>query len=222
MLCNCSWELDVVLLSMWMTRAAGLTMTFPQLGSELQAQVGVLVVGGLPLEAEATDPEEVRLPHHEAGRGAEVDRQRRVVVVRAPDGALAHLDHVAGRQRDAPHLLDPSVGVEEHRPDRGDVRVGPHGRAERLDPTGLHEGVVVEEDHVVAAGIVDADVVSLAEVPVRADLDQDEVVPGVAPAQDGELLGVGPVVHDDDLPDQRRSAPRPVPSRHSTVVVAWL
>ncbi len=87
----------------------------PAPGPELQAQVGVLVVRRLPFEAEAADLEKVGPPHHEAGGGAEVDRARRVVVVRAPDGALADLHHVAGRERDAAHLLDPAVRVEEHR-----------------------------------------------------------------------------------------------------------
>ena len=168
---------------------------------QLEAEVGVLVVRRLPFEPEAADLEKVRFPHHEAGRRAEIHRVGCVVVVRSPHGPLPHLDHVAGRQGQCSHLLDATVRIEEERTHCGNVRIA-HGRAERLDPAGLHKGVVVEEDDVVAAGSVDADVVAFAEEAVLTHLKEDEVTLRMAQAQYGELLGGGAVVHQDDLPDQ--------------------
>jgi len=177
----------------------GVDHDLPATGPELQAQIGILVVRRLPFEAEATDLEKVRSPHHEACRGTEIDRARRVVVVRPPDRSLADLDHVAGRQRESAHFLDPAIRIEKHGAYRGDARIAFHGRTQRFDPTGLHEGVVVEEDNVVTASFVHADVVALAEEPVFTYLNEREVALSMARTQNGEFVGVGPVVHDDDF-----------------------
>ena len=148
----------------------------PAVRPQLEAQIGVFVISGLPFEAEAPHLQKVRPPHHEAGSRAVVDSAWRIEVIRAPDGALSDLHHVPGGESHAADLLHPPVGVEEHRPYGGHGGVFPHRRGERLDPSGLHECVVVEEDDVVAPRKVHTDVVALAEEAIDPDLDQDEVV----------------------------------------------
>ena len=174
----------------------------PARGPELQAEIDVLVVGRLPLETESTDVEKVRPPHEQAGGRTEVDDARSVVVLRTPDAALADLDDVAGRKGEAADLLDPAVGVEEHRADGGHCRVVRHRGGQLVDPARFDEGVIVEEDDEVAGGEIDSDVVALAEVPVLAHLDQQEVIGPLVLAKDGHLFVIRAVVDDDDLADE--------------------
>ena len=127
-------------------------------------------------------------------------------MIRSPDAALAHLHDVPRRQGDASDLLYASVGIEKHRADGSHRGVSPHAVCKGLDPSGLHERVIVQKHDVVAMGKPGPDVVAFTEEPVDADLDQYEIAPATPGAQDGHVFGNGPVVDDDDFPDER--APR--------------
>ena len=120
-------------------------------------------------------------------------------MVGTPDGPLTDLHGIAGGDDDAPDLLDPAVGVDEHRSDRRHKRIVPHGGAQRFNPTRLHECVVIEEDNVVTLGEVDTDVVSFAEEAVDTDVDQFEIILFVTLPKKRKLLCSGSVVHHDDL-----------------------
>ena len=114
-------------------------------GRQLQAQVGILVVGGRVVVLEPARGEERGPVDQEAGGGAEVHdaRERELGVIRR--AAVAVLDHAAVGGQQRPRALHPAVELEHARTGRPDAAGGIDGVDERLEPARLHERVRVEE-----------------------------------------------------------------------------
>ena len=136
---------------------------------DAQCVVGVLEVGGVVMAVEATDRQVVGPPDEPA-------RGRGVVDVTAEDvGAVDGHDVVAADRRrervgenQLSGFLQRAVAVEEHRrcdADGGIVEC----RHQRLEPTVPDDDVRVEETEVVAARLLDAELVTAGEAEVVVD-----------------------------------------------------
>ncbi len=110
-------------------------------------------------------------------------------------------DHPAERQ------LRPALGVHQSRAGDRRLRMRAQVPHEAVDGAGRHLGVAVQQQHEVAGGGPDADVVRLRESEIRAGVDGQHV--RVCAAHQVQAAVRRPVVHDDHLVREGRRRRRP-------------